>query len=488
MTKVLGLDIQFPTFRGTLIDVGLRTTRILKYVEINIHDPTSNISSNEQNIASTLLSKLPYNPDHIITSIDGSNLSMRKIYLPPKISSRKIPHILNFEITDKIPFDTINTIIDYQNVNNSKESLAILIAASTHQNIQNFLRQLSTWGFEPHIITTSASNLDNLSILIPQLNDPYPQLLIDFRVSNTDLCIIRKGQCVFARTISENYRSNNLEQEQNLISSIKRSIKNYRFQGGSSIKEIFVCGRKKEEGIEIKEQLETTLQIRTSILDLPKTKDSNPTDIHCFTLSTALALYHKAKKKKINFRKGQFLSLHSKRNITKNLHIFSISIFLIAISYTCSLTGRYFSLHSKNKNLRHQLSTTTQQLFNKATQDPEKSLKFLEKLSIKEPLPPSSAFDILHGLSLSIPSTIKHNLSQLIIELSNESKEGNLKMRGRIAKISDRDIITKNMEQIQCLQKILPGSTSFKSELELTYQLTANIKCSGTTSKNKSNE
>ena len=84
MALILGIDIGTRSVRGALLKTSLRAFETERYLEV----PLMNLSADSPPMAGVqaalaeLLASLPSVPDAVITAIDGSRVSLRRVKIP----------------------------------------------------------------------------------------------------------------------------------------------------------------------------------------------------------------------------------------------------------------------------------------------------------------------------------------------------------------------------------------------------------------------
>jgi len=143
--------------------------------------------------------------DRVVVSLPAHRISIRTLTLPFS-DPRKFEKVVPFEIEALLPYPLEEVVVDYQVIDSKDGKTSLLVAAAPRVLVGNYLSQLAQAGIDPEAVELDGLALMNLvryvfpdgSALSGSSGD---RVVLDLGASKTVVCILRRGQAVFVRTI-----------------------------------------------------------------------------------------------------------------------------------------------------------------------------------------------------------------------------------------------------------------------------------------------
>ena len=515
MARILGLDIGPRTVRATLVRTALRTTEVVRYLEAHVApsstptglaaDPAmaepgtgeapeapdtprglaslpGPLPSPEEPLRSAiadLFAQLDRPPDQVIVALDGREASLRVVELPAG-AAKKVAEVLPFELDELVPFEMDEAIVDYQPVDRTETLLRVLAAAVPKERVAEYLAELRALSVDPVEVAVGAAALDGLIPLVGELAADEPRALVELRADRTEVCVLAGGTCHFARTLTGGM-DQLLAGGEALRRELKRTFAAYRATGGAPFEAVYLCGEAAGASDAALPWLSEILGQEVARLSLPDAPGVEPIVRPAFALATALAGRATTRAKRLNLRRGDLAHTRSSGVLRQHARLLAGAAISVLLAFSYSVWARYTVLGEERQQLRAQLASVTEDIFDEETQSPTRARELLEGgRRTVDPLPKFTAYDVLDAISAAIPPEITHDTRRLTIEIDDETREGRFELQGTVASIAERDTIAANLEAHECITEIKPGPTSpGPGNQRLNYRLEADVHCPG---------
>jgi general secretion pathway protein L len=129
------------------------------------------------------------------------------------------------------------------------------------------------------------------------------------------------------------------------------------------------------------------------------------------------------------------------------------------------------------------LAALSRDVLGEETEDPERARELLETgggRAVSDPMPHADAFDILVGLSETIPMSMTHDIDEF------DMQRGKVKLRGIVDTAADAKKIAKDVEKIRCVKNVKTGKiTQVVNNDQQKYSLEFDVRCPEDQSKSK---
>jgi general secretion pathway protein L len=338
------------------------------------------------------------------------------------------------------------------------------------------LQELRAAGLEPRELAAGAASLDGLTNLLPELKAEGPLLIAEFGDHHTDLCCLKGGHCVGARTIAFG-----IEDMPNAADAagreLARSLASFRSSGLSAPTLAYVCGvGASSEGAG--EWLGRALGVPTRPLQLPAASLGDAAGGPEFSKAAALAARGAAGRHRINLRTGEFAGTHGRSQLIDHVNLIATCAVVVVLTAMFSLKGREKLLDDERQALQAELATVTKEVFDRSISDPAQVQALIKNPRASDPLPRFDAYDAMAALSGSIAPEITHEVRRLAIEVADEKREGRLELQGAIDSLAQRDDVVTRLQAHGCFREIELGKTTPATDKErINYQIEATLQC-----------
>src|SRR5450755_565740 len=142
--------------------------------------------------------------DAVATSLPGTQTTLRTVRIPES-AQRQLAEVLPFELESVLPFDLEDAILDWRILEDetNDEGIAVLSAIARVDDAKRRVDLVkNALGVEPERLGVGPFPIANLALHMPQLATDATVAVLDLGTKTSDLLFLRKGQPVFARTLS----------------------------------------------------------------------------------------------------------------------------------------------------------------------------------------------------------------------------------------------------------------------------------------------
>jgi general secretion pathway protein L len=513
MARILGLDIGRSALRAVLVRTSMRHVEMDRFIEVPLApatDPQGRAEALAAGLAE-LVALVARPADEVIVALDGREGSLRVVELPAG-AAKRIGEVLPFELNDVLPFEITDAVVDHQPIDKSDTLLRVLAAAAPRARVETLLAELKASAIDPKEVAVGAAALDGLRHLVPELNAPGPLMIVCIGVDRTDVCVLEKGACTFARTTDGGVELLSRGQQVQLASSLKRTLAAYRAAGHPPPSRVYLGGDAALHADSMLPWLQETLGIEASLVAVPdrrepggkrkpgapapETTDGSvegeltlgapamPSASHeraKFAFAAALAARVASRGKRLDLRQGPLAYTKAMGTLRSQGKRIAIAAAPVLVAFLFATWARHAVLDDERERLQTQLAEVTRDVFDEETRDPAAARALLEGgRRIADPIPKFTAWDALDAISAAIPQEIQHDARRLTIEIDDESREGRIELQGLVASLAERDTIAANFEAHPCFDEIKPGPTSpGPNNTGLNYRLEATVHCPG---------
>jgi Tfp pilus assembly PilM family ATPase len=422
-------------------------------------------------------------PDRIIASLNGDEASLRLVDLPAGVE-KKAADVLPGELGAVLPFDVEDAVVDYQVVGRDEDTIQLMAVAAPRQSVANRLRELQSGGVDPRELAVGAAAFDGLGALLGESLEDKTVVVIDVGPNNTDFAVLTNGRCTFARTVSGGLDLVESGRRADLGAALQRTFASYRAQRSDAPSLILLAGETAPME-SARQWLTEQLGIECGVAALPAAAGADEEMRPKFTKAAALAARAISRGKQLDLRQGEFASAAAAGEIRKHLRLIAVCFAAVLLSFGVSLMARYRVARAEHEELTATLAEVSKDLL---VEEAHSALHARELLTagprIDDPLPRFDAYDVLEGISQSIPTDIQHDTRRLMIEIDDEGDNGRFEIQGTLGSIADRDRLVEGLQAHPCFADVEKGSISTAVEDRKDYKLVVKVRCDEAASQN----
>ena len=531
---ICGIDLGAFSIKLVLLEVGFRQTHLRGLLETAVPAGDAPLFERQADAIKEAFSKVSAEATPYL-ALPGDMLSIRVLDLPFS-DPRKVDQVVGYELEGQIVHPLDDVVFDHTVVKIGEQGSTVLACAAKRDEIAQYLATLEAHGTEPRALYAAPVVYRSLSSPTPARAlaagdeaDIACQVILDLGHMRTNLCIVRDGQAITARTIKRGgfhltsaiaqafeskYERAEMAKRMDgriasperpaktplevkldhvlreamvpLVREIRQTIASFRASSKETIDAVLITGGtgrlkglpqflESELGLAVR-----FLAVRSSaeMMSL-KEDDDGPVveadESSSYALGTAIALAASRGGKEIDLRRGPFLYRASFSVLRqKALHLTMLVVgMLIAIGLDVS--AALTNLGNERKDLDQQLKTATQELLGQPNDD-AKAVTLLVSKGFKEelaPLPKATAFDLLDQISRKVPSDDQIKLD--IMELDIRPKKTFIK--GTVDSAAAVDEIGAKLKEIECYEDVSKGAITEVSGGGKQFTINVNSKC-----------
>jgi type IV pilus assembly protein PilM len=510
---VCGIDLGASSVKLAFYEAGFRATKLRGLEEVPV--PAGEAPLIERQLAAVRegLSRVtgevtPY------LAVGGDQLSVRVLELPFS-DVRKIDQVVGYELESQIVNPIEDVVFDHLVAAQRPEGTTVLAAAAKREDLAALIAAAEAQGLHPRSLFAAPVIYRTLFPATPPVEEGAPvpcYAVLDFGHERTNICIVRDGNAIYARTIrrggaqvtaaiakafnADPARAEQAKRGEAFISGPGRVANNplltrldsvLREALAPTIRELrqtlatFTAGAKLEIDAllvvggggrlgGLLHYLESELGIparHPSVREVmesggrhvdrdPAGLEAASPDSDVFALAGAIAVAAARGSREIDFRRGPFVYRANFSILRqKAAHLAMLAASLV-VAVAVDLGSRSSSLGAERKALDKELAAETQELFGKPRDDAEAVTELLRKGFREEmaPLPKATAFDLLDQISRKVPPADKVKLD--VAELEIRPKKTFIK--GTADTAAAVDDIAARLKEIECFEEVTKGA------------------------------
>jgi hypothetical protein len=220
------------------------------------------------------------------------------------------------------------------------------------------------------------------------------------------------------------------------------------------------------------------LGVECSVAALPPASGADDEMRPKFTKAAALAARAISRGRQLDLRQREFASKAAASAIRKHLRLIAACLTAVVLSFALSLVARYRVARAEHEGLTGALAVTSKDLLGEEVRSAQQARDLLlAGPRIDDPLPRFDAYDVLEGISESIPVDIQHDTRRLLIEIDDEGDSGRFELQGTVGSIAERDRLVDALQAHRCFADIEKGTISTAVEDRKDYKLVVKVKC-----------
>jgi Tfp pilus assembly PilM family ATPase len=540
---VCGVDLGTYSVKLAFVEVGFRTSTLRGLTEVPVPAGEAPLIERQLEAVREGLSQVagevtPY------MAMSGDQLSVRVLQLPFS-DPRKVDQVVGYELEGQIVNAIEDVVFDHLVVDQRPEGATVLAAAAKRDDVAAFVAAAEAHEIHPRALFAApvvyrtlfaASGTEKAPEPAAEVGEPEGeaepcQAVIDFGHQRTNICIVRNGQAVYARTIrrgsaqltdaiakafnADFERAEQAKREDAFLVSPGRpatsplaakldtvlrealapTIRELRQTLASvsagtklEVKSLLVVGGGGRLG-GLLPFLEAELGIPAHFLAAQAAlsaataapagglgeAEAAPPESDAYALAAAIVLAASGGSREIDFRRGAFVYRASFSVLRqKAVHLAMLGVALLVFGFV-DVWAKLSNLKDERRLLDKELKTATTELFGQPREDAEAIAQLLRRGYREElaPTPKATAFDLLDAISRKVPPADKIKLD--IAELDIRPKKTFIK--GTADSGAAVDEIATKLKEIDCFEDVAKGAITEVSGGEKQFTLTVNARC-----------
>jgi general secretion pathway protein L len=529
---VCGIDLGAYAIKLVFLEAGFRATTLRGLEEIPVPAGEAPLIERQMAAVREGLGRVtgevtPY------LAVPGDQLSVRVLELP-FTDARKIDQVVGYELEGQIVNAIEDVVFDHLVAAEKPEGTTILAAAAKREDLAALIAAAEAQQIHPRSLFAAPVIYRTLFPVVASESGETPvrcQAVLDFGHERTNVCIIRGGNTIYARTIRRggahltaaiakafNADPTRAEQAKRgeafiagagkvpstpllvkldavlreafapTIRELRQTLASFAASAKLEIDALLVVGGGGRLA-GLLQFLEAALAIparHPSVRDViesggrhlardPASEEEAAPDSDVHALAGAIALAAAGGSREIDFRRGPFVyraNFSILRQKAAHLAMLAAALLLAA---GIDLGAKSSSLGAERKALDKELKTATQELFGKPRDDAQAVTELMRKGFREDlaPLPKATAFDLLDQISRKVPPADKVKLD--VAELEIRPKKTFIKGTADTAAAVD-DIAAK-LKEIDCFEEVTKGAITEVSDGGKQFTLNVTSKC-----------
>jgi general secretion pathway protein L len=531
---ICGIDLGAFSVKFAFLEVGFRTTTLRGFLETAVSAGEAPLIQRQ-----TEAMREGFAQAHEATpylAVPGDQLSIRVMQLP-FADARKIDQVVGYELEGQIVNALEDVVFDHLVVAEGAEGSTVLAAAAKRDDIAALIAACEAQGTHPRALYAASVVYRTLLPADPAAAEegapPRPcQMVLDIGHARTNVCIVRNGETLHARTIlrggaqltqaiAKAFEADLDRAEQAkrtdavllapgtpaasplaaklnavlrpalepLVRELRQTVASFRASAKADVDAVLVTGGTgRLKGLLPFLEVELGvparyLAVRPALAaggeaEAPgglsiSAASSDESESHALAAAIALAASRGAKE--IDFRRGPFVYRASFSVLRQRAwHLAGLAA---AILFTAGVDigAKRSNLGDEHKQLAKQLKAATQEIFGQPRDDAREVAQLLRKGGREElaPLPKATAYDLLDQISRRVPPADRVKLD--ILELDIRPKKTFVK--GTVDSGAVVDEMATKLKELECFEDITKGAITEVSGGAKQFTLTITSKC-----------
>jgi general secretion pathway protein L len=539
---ICGIDLGSFSVKLAFLDVGFRTTTLRGFVETAV--PAGDLPLVERQAMAVREGFAQAREATPYFAMPGDQLSVRVLQLP-FTDARKIDQVVGYELEGQIVHALEDVVFDHLVVGESGEGSTVLAAAAKREDVAALIATNEAQGTHPRalyaapvvyrmLLPASPGEAAEVEVEGEEGAPPSPpcRLVLDFGHTRTNVCIVRNGETLHARTIMRGGAhltqaiakafDADLERAEQakrsggallpmgtpaptplaakldavlrealtpLMRELRQTLASFRAQAKEDVKDVLVTGGTGRLG-GLLTFLEAELGVPAGYLAArsaltvvqgnaqgpdapPPPEPTSESESHA--LAAAIALTASRGAREIDFRRGPFVYRASFSVLRQRAWHLAGLAFAILFAAGFDIYAKQSSLGVEEKALEKQLRAATTELFGQPRDDAREVSQLLRKGFREDlaPLPKATAYDLLDQISRRVPSADRVKLD--VNELDIRPKK--TFMKGTVDSAAAVDEMTSRLKEIECFDDITKGAITEVSGGAKQFTLNIATKC-----------
>ncbi len=472
MARFIGIDITPSYVRAALLRAGYRTLNVERLLEVERH----RVETLEQALQTCVLPLLEHG-EAMAVAIDGEESFIHRLTLPGS-AQKQLAQVLPFELEAHVPVDMDELTHAYRLLPSqpgSKDLLVLAAAARTARVRDRIALVARALGREPERIGCGPLPLANLAALTPELAVPGPIALVDVGEHRTETVVLENGHLVAARTVARGM-AGLPEGADALAAEIRQTFGAWAATGGAPVTRVCLLGLGASD-YHAPAYLAHTLGVPVQALSgqgFSELAPENEPLLPRFAQAMGLAAGLK-QGRDLDLRQGSMAFERGHEFVKEKAPLLTGLVGAIVVSFLFATWAELSGLSREHEVLATTLATLSRDVLGEETEDPERATELLEtggERAVSDPMPHADAFDMLIGLSETIPMTMTHDIDEF------DMQRGKVKLRGIVDTAADAKKVAKDIEKIRCVKNVKTGKiTQVVNSDRQKYSLEFDVRC-----------
>ena len=526
---ICGIDVGTFSVKFAFFEVGFRTHTLRGLMETAIGAGEAPLLQRQMDAVREGLAQVsgevtPY------LALPGDQLSLRVLELPFS-DSRKIDQVVGYELEGQIVHSIEDVVFDHLVVGQRPEGATVMAAAARREDLGALIASAEDHGVHPRALFAAPLIYRTLLPAAAEEGAATPcQVVLDFGHTRTNICFVRAGDPVYARTIrrggehltaaiakafnADLERAEQAKRSDAFLASpgrlattqlevkldnvlrealaptireLRQTLASFRAGNRFDLDNLLVVGAggrlagllpylEAELGVparfpSVRPALESGGERSADVAG----EEGAAPESDTYALAAAIAIAASRGSREIDFRRGPFVYRASFSILRqKAWHIAALGGALL-LAGGIDLGARYSGLTAERKALDKDLKAATQELFGAPRDDAEAITQLMRRGFREElaPVPKATAFDLLDQISRKVPPADKIKLD--IAELEIRPKKTFLK--GTVDTAAAVDEMAAKLKEIDCVDDVNKGAITEVSGGSKQFTLTIGAKC-----------
>jgi general secretion pathway protein L len=199
---VCGIDLGTFSVKFAFVEVGFRTTTLRGLIETAVPEGEAPLVERQLDAVREGLSQIagevtPY------FAVPGDQLSVRLLELPFS-DPRKIDQVIGYELEGQIVTAIEDVVFDHLVIGQRAEGATVLAAAAKRDDLAGLLAAADARNIHPRSLYAASVIYRTLLPVPTEGPEPLPPpcyAVLDFGHTRTNVCIVRGGETIYARTL-----------------------------------------------------------------------------------------------------------------------------------------------------------------------------------------------------------------------------------------------------------------------------------------------
>jgi general secretion pathway protein L len=527
---ICGIDLGAFSVKFAFLDVGFRATTLRGFMETAVPAGDAPLVQRQAEAVREGFSQAREATPYL--AIPGDQLSVRVMQLP-FADARKIDQVVGYELEGLIVNALEDVVFDHVIVAETGEGSTVLAAAARRDDIAALLAANEAQGTHPRALYAAPVVYRTLVPAVPVSTEegappPPCQMILDLGHARTNVCVVRNGETIYARTIlrggahitqsiakafeadadrAEQAKRSDArllvgeaaatplagkldavlrEALEPLMRELRQTLASFRATVKADVDAILVTGgtgRLKGLLPFLEAELGAParfLAVRPALAREGEGEGSDLTgasssESESHALAAAIALAASRGSKEIDFRRGPFVYRANYSALRRSArHLAGLAVAILFFG-ALDIGAKHSTLGEEQKVLTKQLKTATQELFGQPRADAREVSELLRKGFREDlaPLPKATAFDLLDQISRRTPPADRVKLD--VAELDIRPKK--TFMKGTVDSGAAVDEMATKLKEIECFEDITKGAITEVSGGAKQFTLTITSKC-----------
>ncbi len=529
---VCGIDLGAYSIKLAFLEAGFRATKLRGLEEIPVPEGEAPLIERQMVAVREGLGRVtgevtPY------LAVAGDQLSVRVLELPFK-DARKIDQVVGYELEGQIVNAIEDVVFDHLIAAEKPEGTTILAAAAKREDLAELIAAAEAQQIHPRSLFAAPVIYRTLFPAVPPATDEAPvpcRAVLDFGHERTNVCIIRGGNAIYARTIrrggahltaaiAKAFNADPIRAEQAkrgeaflagpgkvpntpllvkldavlrealapTIRELRQTLASFSASAKLEIDALLVVGGGgRLAGLLPFLQAELAIPARhPSLRDVlesggrhlardPASEEEAAPDSEAYALAGAIAVAAAGGSREIDFRRGPFVYRANFSILRQKAGHLAMLAAALLLAVGIDLGAKSSSLGAERKALDKELKSATQELFGKPSDDAQAVTELMRKGFREDlaPLPKATAFDLLDQISRKVPPADKVKLD--VAELEIRPKKTFIKGTADTAAAVDE--IAAKLKEIDCFEEVTKGAITEVSDGSKQFTLNVTSKC-----------